>query len=145
MLWKHVHGIGVSVADAWAGATMAEVLTCLIAQLGRPAASLKDGASAFHKAVAFLEEHGLRSPCLDAISHAVAGMRTRVSQAHPPFATFLSACGRVSGTLTHTMLACVAPPKVRTKARCMPGHRLCTWADRVLTLAPPGGAKTGST
>jgi hypothetical protein len=24
-------------------------------------------------------------------------------------------------------------------------HRLCTWADRLLKLSPPGGAKTGST
>jgi hypothetical protein len=71
-------------------------------------------------------------------------MLKRVYQDHPTFATLLSACGRVSGTLTHTMLACVAPPKVRTKARFMHVHRLFPWADRVLKLAPPGGAKTGS-
>jgi hypothetical protein len=39
----------------------------------------------------------------------------------------------------------LAPPKVRTKARFMNLHRLCTWADRVLKLSPVGGAKTGST
>ncbi len=43
------------------------------------------------------------------------------------------------------MLACLAPPKVRTKARFMNVHRLFTWADRVLKLSPPGGAKSGST
>ena len=26
----------------------------------------------------------------------------------------------------------------------MPVHRLCTWADRLLTLSPAGGAKAGS-
>ena len=57
---------------------------------------------------------------------------------------FLSICGRVSGQLTHTLLACLAPPTVRTKARFMNVHRLVTWADRVLQLSPPGGAKRGS-
>jgi len=43
------------------------------------------------------------------------------------------------------MLAGVAPPTVRTKARGMQVHRLCPWAARVRTLAPPGSAKPGST
>jgi hypothetical protein len=141
---KYVHCIGVSVADAWAGETIAEVLKCLIAQMGRPTAYLKDGGSELHKAVALLDEQGLSSPCLDDISHAVAGMLKRVYQDHPTFATFLSACGGGSGKLKHTM-ACLAPPKVRTKARFMHVHRLFTWADRVLKLSPAGGAKTGST
>lgn len=142
---EHVHGIGVGVAASWSGDTIAAVLKRLIAQMGRPAASLKDGGSELHQAVDVLAEQGLRSPCLDDISHAVAGMLQRVYQDHPSLATFLSACGRVSGKLKHTMLACLAPPKVRTKARFMPVHRLCPWADRVLTLSPPGGAKSGST
>jgi hypothetical protein len=75
----------------------------------------------------------------------VADMLKRLYRDHPSFETFVSACGQVSGKLTHTILACLAPPKVRTKARFMHVHRLFTWADRVLTLSPPGGAKTGST
>jgi hypothetical protein len=142
---ERVHCIGVSVADSWTGDTIAELLKCLIAQMGRPAAYLKDGGSELHKAVALLGEQGLSSPCLDDISHAVAGMLKRVYQDHPTFATFLSACGRVSGTLKHTIVACLAPPNVRPKARFMHVHRLFTWADRVLKLSPPGGAKTGST
>ena len=141
----HVHCIGVSVADSWTGETIADVLQRLIAQMGRPAAYLKDGGSDLQKAVVFLGEQGLASPCLDDISHAVGGMLKRVYQEHPAFTTFLSACGRVSGKLKHTILACLAPPKVRTKARFMHVHRLFTWADRVLKLSPAGGAKTGST
>jgi hypothetical protein len=142
---EHVHCMGVSVADAWTGETIADVLQRLIAQMGRPAAYLKDGGSDLQKAVAILGEQGLSSPCLDDISHAVAGMLKRAYQEHPAFETFVSACGRVSGKLKHTMLACLAPPKVRTKARFMNVHRLFTWADRVLKLSPPGGAKSGST
>ena len=142
---EHAHCLGVGVATSWTGDTIAELLGRLIAQVGRPAADRKDGGSDLHKAVALLDAQGLGSPCLDDISHAVAGMLKRVSHAHPTFTIFVSACGRVSSTLTHTLLACLAPPTVRTKARFMHRHRLCTWADRVLQLSPPGGAKTGST
>ena len=139
-----VHGLGVSGADAWTGDTMADRLDRLIAQMGRPAASRKDGGSDLHQAVATLNEQGRGSPCIDELSHAGAGMRKRTDQAHPAWATLLTAWGQVSGTLTHTILACLAPPTVRTKARCMHVHRRCTWADQVLTLAPAGGATQGS-
>src|SRR2546426_3579416 len=142
---RHVHCIGVAVADAWTGETIAELLKRLIAQMGRPAAYLKDRGSDLHKAAALLEDDGLGSPCFDDISHAAAGMLKRTYQPHPAFERFVSACGRVSGKLKHTLLACLAPPTVRTKARFMHVHRLFTWADRVRTLSPPGGAKTGST
>jgi hypothetical protein len=137
--------LAVSVATSWTGDTLAELLRRLIAVLGRPAAYLKDGASDLHKAIGLLEEQGLASPSIDDLSHAVANMLKRRYQAHPQFATLVSACGRVSGKLKHTMLACLAPPTVHTKARFMHVHRLVTWADRVLKLSPAGGAKAGST
>ncbi len=140
-----VHCIGVAVADSWTGDTIAEWLGRLIAQMGRPAAYLKDGGGDLHKAVAVLGEQGLASPCLDDISHAAAGMLKRHYQPHPAFEPFVSACGRVSGKLKHTILACLAPPNVRTKARFMNVHRLFTWAERLLKLSPAGGAKSGST
>ena len=139
-----VHGLGVSGAEAWTGDTLADRLDRLIAQMGRPAADLNDGGRALHKAVATLKAPGLGSPCLDARAHAVAGRRTRTDQAPPAVATCLPAGGQGSGTLQPTLLACWAPPKVRTKARCMPVHRLCPWAEQVLPLSPAGGAKPGS-
>ena len=72
-------------------------------------------------------------------------MLKRTYQEHPAFATFVAACGQVSGKLKHTILACLVPPTVRTKARFMHVHRLVTWAERLLKLSPAGGAKTGST
>ena len=141
---EHVHCIGVSVGESWTGEAIAEVLDRLIAQMGRPAAYLKDGGSDLHKAADVLEARGLGSPCIDDISHAAAGMLKHYDQHHPAFERFLSACGRVSGKLKQTILACLAPPTVRTKARFMHVHRLFTWAERLLHLSPPGGAKTGS-
>jgi len=141
---EHVHCIGVSVAESWTGETIAMVLRHLIAQMGRPAVYLKDGGSELQKAVDGLAEHGLASPCIDDISHAAASMLKRYYQPHPAFERFLSACGRVSGKLKHTLLACLAPPTVRTKARFMNVHRLFTWAEQLLQLSPAGGAKAGS-
>ena len=141
---SHVRCIGVSVAESWTGESIADMLDRLIAQMGRPAAYLKDGGSDLHKAADLLEARGLGSPCIDDISHATAGMLKHDYQHHPAFERFLSACGCVSGKLKHTILACLAPPTVRTKARFMNVHRLFTWADRLLKLSPAGGAKDGS-
>jgi hypothetical protein len=141
----HVHCIGVSVASSWTGEAIAEVLKRLIAVMGRPAAYLKDGGSELYKAVDLLAAQGLASACIDDISHAAASILKRFYQHHPDFEAFLSACGRVSGNFKQTILACLAPPHVRTKARFMNVHRLFTWADRVLKLSPAGGAKAGST
>jgi hypothetical protein len=143
--FQQVHCLAVSVAASWTGETIADLLQRVIVVLGRPAAYLKDCGSELHKAIGLLEEQGLASPSIDDISHAIANMLKRRYQAHPQFATFVSACGRVSGKLKHTMLACLAPPTVHTKARFMNVHRLVTWADRLLKLSPAGGAKAGST
>src|SRR5713101_5144186 len=140
-----VRCLAVSVAVSWTGDTLADLLKRLIAVMGRPAAYLKDAGSELHKAIDVLDAQGLASPAIDDISHAVANMLKRRYHDHPKFPPFVSACGRVSGTLKHTLLACLAPPSVHTKARCMPVHRLVTWADRFLALSPAGGAKAGST
>jgi hypothetical protein len=94
------------VAPSWTGDAIAEVLDRLIAQMGRPAAYLKDEGHALPQAIAWLEERGLASPCIDDVSHAAASMLKRYDQCHPAFERFLSVCGRVSGKLTHTLLAC---------------------------------------
>jgi hypothetical protein len=139
-----VHCIAVAVAPSWTGETIAALLQRVIMVLGRPAAYLKDGGSELHKAIDLLAADGLASPSIDDISHAVANMLKRRYQDHPKFATFVSACGRAAGKLKHTILACLTPPTVHTKARFMNVHRLVTWADRVLKLSPAGGAKAGS-
>jgi hypothetical protein len=141
---REVRCLVVSVAVSWTGDTLADLLKRLIAVMGRPVAYLKDAGSELHKAIDVLEAQGLASPAIDDISHAVANMLKRRYHDHPTFSTFVSACGRVSGKLKHTLLACLAPPSVHTKARFMNVHRLVTWADRLLQLSPAGGAKAGS-
>src|SRR5712692_4611608 len=74
---SHVRCIGVSVAESWTGEAIADRLDRLIAQMGRPAAYLKDGGSDLHKAADLLQARGLGSPCIDDISHATAGMLKR--------------------------------------------------------------------
>ena len=142
--FQHVHCIAVSVSPSWSGERLADLLERVIAVVGRPAAYLKDGGSELKKAVDLLSERGLSSPVIDDISHAVANMLKRRYEKHPQFSTFLSACGRVSSHLKHTVLACLTPPKVQTTSRFMNIHRLVRWADRVLGFLPAGRAKTDS-
>jgi len=141
---QQVHCLAVSVAASWTGETIADLLQRVIAVLGRPVAYLKDGGTELQKAVRLVGERGLASLAIDDISHVVAALLKRHYQDHPMFETFLSACGRVSGKLKQTILACLAPPKVQSKARFMNVHRLVSWAEHLLKLSPVGRAANGS-
>jgi hypothetical protein len=142
--FQHVRCIAVAVSPSWTGERLADLLERVISVVGRPAAYLKDGGSELKRAADLLSARGRGSPVIDDISHAVANMLKRRYASHPQFSTFLSACGRVSSRLKHTVLACLTPPKVQTKSRFMNVHRLVRWADWVLGLLPAGRAKAGS-
>jgi hypothetical protein len=142
--FQHVRCIAVAVSPSWTGDRLAILLERVIAVVGRPAAYRKDGGRELKKATDVVSERGLGSPVIADISHAVANMLKRRYEKHPQFATFLSACGRVSSRLKPTVLACLTPPTVHTKSRFMHVHRLVRWADRVLGLLPTGRAKAGS-
>ena len=141
---QNVRCVALSVAHSWTGDTIAAFLRRVIEVTGRPVAYLKDGGSDLQKAIRLLDEQALGSPSIDDISHTIANLLKRHYHDHPMFETFMSACSRLSGTLKQTILACLTPPKVQTKARFMNLHRLVTWADRFLKLSPPGGAAKGS-
>ena len=53
---EQVRCLAVSVADVWTGEIIAALLKRLIAQMGRPAAYLKDGGGELQKALALLGE-----------------------------------------------------------------------------------------
>jgi hypothetical protein len=132
---KDVHCVGVVVADTWNGETIADFLQEIIAVMGRPVAYLKDGGSDLRKAARLLDERGQASLTIDDISHVVANLLKHEYQNHPQYSTFITACGKVSTKLKQTILACLAPPKVSTKARFMNIHRLVRWADKLLAHA----------
>jgi hypothetical protein len=110
--FQHVHCVAVAVSPSWNGERLSDLLERVISVVGRPAAYLKDGGSELQKAIDLFTERSLGSPVIADISHAVANMLKRRYEKHPQFATFLSACGRVSSRLKHTVLACLIPPKV---------------------------------
>lgn len=141
---QDTHCVAVSVAATWTGETIAGFLQKSIVAAGRPAAFLKDGGRDIAKAVNILQEKGYAAPSIDDISHFVANLLKHEYGRHPLFETFITACGRVSKNLKQTILACLAPPKVSTKARFMNLHRLITWADKLLRHSPAGRAAKGS-
>ena len=142
---QKIRCIAVAVANSWTGETIADFLLRIIAIMGHPAAYLKDGGSDLRKAHRLVGEQGQPSLAIDDISHVVATILKRHYQNQPAMATFLSACGKVSSKFKQTLLACLAPPKVQTKARFMNLHRLFTWADKLLKLSSDKQAPIGST
>ena len=139
-----VNCIAVSVSASWTGEKIADFLQKVIAVTGIPAAYLKDGGTDLGKAVRLLGERGLAGLCIDDISHAVANILKHEYKKHPMFETFISACGSCSKRLKQTVLACLVPPDVSTKARFMNLNRLVTWADKLLRHSPKGRASQGS-
>lgn len=141
---EDVHCIGTAVAVSWTGENVADFLQELIHGLGRPAAFLKDGGKELAKAVTILEDRGLPSETIDDISHVVANLFKHEYIDDPKFDIFTSACGKLSKKLKQTVLACLAPPKVSTKARFMNLHHLVRWADQLLQHCPTKRAPNGS-
>ena len=136
--------LGVSVAVSWTGQSVAQMLESIIDVVGRPVAVIKDGGTDLAKAMRLLIQQGLDIHSIDDLSHVVANLLKHQYQNHPMFATFLSACAKASKRFKQTILACLAPPKVSTKARFMNLHRLVVWADRILRHSPTGRAANGS-
>ena len=141
---QNVNCVAVSVAASWNGVSIAEFLQKVIAISGRPVAFLKDGGKDLAKAVRILREQGCPCLSIDDISHTIANLLKHEYQDHPMFKTFISSCGKASKKLKQTVLACLAPPKVSTKARFMNLHRLIRWADQLLKHSPKGRAPQGS-
>ena len=136
----NVQCVATAVADSWNGETIADFLRNVIANVGFcPIAFLKDGGTDLEKAILLLNEQGSSFECIADISHKVANLFKHEYAQDPLFDTFISACGQVSKKLKQTMLACLAPPKVSTKARFMNLHRLVQWADKLLKHVPPSG------
>lgn len=141
---QNVHCVAVSVADTWTGETIAVLLEKIIAKMGQPDAYLKDGGTDLSKAARLMGERGACSCSIDDISHFVANLLKHEYNKHPSFDVFISACGKVSKMLKQTLLACLAPPKVSTKARFMNVYRLVKWASLLLKHSPKGRATKGS-
>ena len=139
-----VRCVAVAVNDTWTGETIADLLREVIARIGKPVAYLKDGGTDLGKAVRLLSEQGSTSVSIDDISHFVANLLKHEFQNHALFDVFLRACGAVSRRFKQTILACLAPPKVSTKARFMNLHRLVKWAALLLKQSPRGRAAKGS-
>ena len=141
---RDVRCVAVSVADTWTGDSVALLMEKVIDQTGRPLGYLKDGGADLGKAVRLLNEKGGISLSIDDISHVIANLLKHKYNQSPALDRFIRSCGKVSTLLKQTTLACLAPPKISTKARFMNLHRLVGWASSLLALSPRGRAAKGS-
>ncbi len=141
---QSVRCVAVAVGTSWSGDAIADVLQRVIAVLGRPVGFLKEEGSELGKAVRRLGERGFPSPSIADLSPVIANLFKQAYGNPPVFATFLSACGKVSQKLKQTLLACLAPPRVSSNARFMNLHRLVRWAEQLLKHSPVGGVAPAS-
>ncbi len=141
---QNVHCVAAGVAESWTGEAIADFLQKIIAVTGRPIGYLKDGGKDLAKGVRLLVECGLPAISIDDISHIIANLFKHEYEKHPMYVKFISTCGKISSNLKQTVLACLAPPKVSTKARFMNLQRLIIWADKLLKLSPRGRAAKNS-
>ncbi len=133
---RNIQCVAISVASTWTGETIAELLGKVIVKLGPPMGYLKDGGTDLAKAVRLLGEKGGNHVPIDDVSHFIANLLKHEYKKHPLFDVFTKACGEASKRFKQTLLACLAPPKVSTKARFMNFHRLVKWASLILKHSP---------
>jgi hypothetical protein len=114
-----VHVVGVGVSPSWTGDLVADFLRKIIAVSGRPSAYILDGGNNLHKGINTLTLGGQGSMSIRDISHYAANLLKSKYGEHSDLESFLSTCGDCSKNLKQTILACLAPPKIRTKARFM--------------------------
>ena len=141
---RDINCVAVSVAETWTGESVALLLEKVIDQIGRPLGYVKDGGADLGKAVRLLNEKGEINLSIDDVSHVIANLLKHEYSQSPALDHFIRTCGKVSTLLKQTTLACLAPPKVSTKARFMNLHRLVGWASSLLALSPRGRAPNGS-
>ncbi len=141
---KDINCVAISVAPSWTGESIADFLQQVIHITGKPAAYLKDGGLDLKKGVRLLKARGFSSLSIDDVSHVVANLLKKEYSRHPSYDAFISACGQASKKMKQTILACLIPPKISTKARFMNVHRLVKWAEMILKHSPIGRASKGS-
>ena len=139
-----VRPIAVAVAKSWTGESIAAFIQELIGVCGRPAGFLSDGGKNLGKAMTIVKNQGFNLPVIRDISHFIANLLESKYGNDQRLDDSLSICGESSKRLKQSILACLAPPKVRTNARFMNLHRLVKWADKILDLSPVGRAASGS-
>lgn len=135
---KDIRCIAVSVALSWTGESIAAFLRKVISQIGQPHGFIKDGGSDLAKGIGLLGTQLHQFFQIDDISHVIANLLKHEYEPHLKYNEFLSVCSKASQRLKQTLLAFLAPPKVRTKARFMNLHRLVKWADQLLKHSPVG-------
>jgi len=141
---RDVHCVSVKVSASWTGEDVADFLMETIKAVGAPLAIIKDGGTELAKAVKLLVERGLNISVINDISHFVANLLKKEFGGCQMLPKFLSACGAASKKLKQSVLACLSPPRISTKARFMNLRRLIEWADKILQHSPKGRAAKGS-
>ncbi|MDV7395511.1 hypothetical protein RZS08_29255, partial [Arthrospira platensis SPKY1] len=112
-----VECIGIEMNDKWNAETVKDALQRVFAQAGKPAAIIKDGGTDLAKGVKLWAEENGSVPEIRDIGHVVANELKRHYTRNNVLARFLSLVDKAKHRLCQTNLACIRPPKIRSKGR----------------------------
>ena len=138
--------VGLEVDSTWDGERVAEALARTFAVAGQPLAILKDGGTDLARGVRlYSSEKARRIPTLDDIGHVAANALKAMYKEHKGFKKFLSEITPCARAMRQTVIACLTPPKIRTKGRFMSISKLAQWAEKIMPLrGGPGRVEEGT-
>jgi hypothetical protein len=120
-LWEHPNGEKVF-----------QCLEKISTQVGVPVQIVVDGASDLNKGVnLFCERHPKTQVFYD-ISHKLACLLEKYLKDDEDWNLFVNSVSTAKAQSQQTMLTCLTPPQLRTKARYMNLHTMVRWAVRIL-------------
>lgn len=131
--------LAVEVTTHSTGAWVAGVLAQTGARTGMPVQIVADHGSDLHKGIAlFQEQHA--PGCLETydISHRIATLLKAELSQDARWTALLAHCATTLSTFQQTDLACLLPPRQRTKARYMHLDAHVDWAERLLAYYDRG-------
>lgn len=128
--------IGLEVSRKWNGQLVAEALDKIIGKAGAPLAIIKDGGTDLNKGVTiFCEKHPeLAIQMIDDIGHFTANALKALFAQAKPFLEFLKITFKGAARIRQTTLACLLPPKVRSKGRFQGISAVAEWAQNMLAF-----------
>ena len=133
--------IGLEISSQWNGESVNEALERIFTRAGVPAAILKDGGADLKKGVELYSQRHLEKPIqiVEDVGHVAANLLKAHFQKDPRFVRFLKIVTRGASRIRQTDLACLLPPKIRSKSRFQSITVLGNWAQEILKHLGTGG------
>lgn len=128
--------IGIKVSTIWNGELVNKELDEIFSKTGKPIAIIKDKGSDLEKGARLYSEQEHPRPILaiDDVGHVAANALKAQFSCDKKFIKFLKIVKTGSSRIRQTTLACLLPPKIRSKGRFQGITKVANWAQKILGI-----------